>query len=150
MLLRYRLLKCVFTVATRVRAVRQTSIVINWLTRSLSCFHICTDTWGTRHGHKHFQAVNCQFVDEHGVSRQVLLDPVEVHSEQRKTGAYLASLLIKTCQDESLIHRLGWITSENVTINDTFVRSNEVHMRNSGITNWTRYADSVVLATSST
>jgi hypothetical protein len=66
--------------------------------------------------------VNCQFVDEYGVLRQVLLDLVEVDGEQRKTGAYLASLLIKTCQDYSLIHRLGWITSDNVTVNDKLVR----------------------------
>jgi hypothetical protein len=81
--------------------------------------------------------VNCQFVDENGVLRQVLLDLIEVDSEQRKTGSYLASLLIQTCQDYSLLHRLGWITSDNVTVNDTLVRSIELHMRNSGITNWT-------------
>jgi hypothetical protein len=75
----------------------QQLVVIEWLTRSLSCFHISTDTWKARHGHKHFQAVNCQFVDEKGVLRQVLLDLVEVDGEQRKTGAYLASLLVKTC-----------------------------------------------------
>lgn len=115
----------------------QQLVVIEWLTRSLSCFHISTDTWKARHGHKHFQAVNCQFVDGYGVLRQVLLDLVEVDGEQRKTGAYLASLLIKTCQDYSLLHRLGWITSDNVTVNDTLVRSIEAHMRSSGIANWT-------------
>ncbi|KAL1581652.1 hypothetical protein WHR41_09645 [Cladosporium halotolerans] len=118
----------------------QQLVVIQWLTRSLSCFHISTDTWKARHGHKHFQAVNCQFVDEYGVLRQVLLDLVEVDGEQRKTGAYLASLLIKTCQDYSLLHRLGWITSDNVTVNDTLVRSIEAHMHDSGIPDWTEKA----------
>lgn len=115
----------------------QQLVVVGWLTRSLSCFHVSTDTWKARHGHKHFQAVNCQFVDEHGVLRQVLLDLVEVDGEQRKTGAYLASLLIKTCQDYSILHRLGWITSDNVTVNDTLLRSIETHMRDSGIATWT-------------
>lgn len=116
---------------------QQQPVVIEWLTRSLSCFHISTDTWKARHGHKHFQAVNCQFVDENGVLRQVLLDLVEVDGEQRKTGAYLASLLVKTCQEYSLLHRLGWITSDNVTVNDALVRAVEAQMRDSGVTNWT-------------
>ena len=33
---------------------------------TISCFHISTDTWKTMHGHKHFQAVNVQFVDQIG------------------------------------------------------------------------------------
>jgi hypothetical protein len=135
----HALIKAATTLRPRIKRIfeEQQLIVIGCLTRSLSCFHISTDTWKTRHGHKHFQAVNCQFVDEHGVLRQVLLDLIEVDGEQRKTGSYLASLLIQTCQDYSLLHRLGWITSDNVTVNDTLVRSIELHMRNSGITNWT-------------
>jgi hypothetical protein len=46
-------------------------------------------------------------VDEKGVLRQVLLDLVEVDGEQRKTGAYLASFLVKIYQDYSLLHRLS-------------------------------------------
>ena len=136
---RHALINAATTLRPRIKRQfeGQQHIVIEWLTRSLSCFHVSTDTWKARHGHKHFQAVNCQFVDEHGVLRQVLLDLVEVDGEQRKTGAYLASLLIKTCQDYSLLHRLGWITSDNVTVNDTLVRSIEAHMRDSGIANWT-------------
>jgi hypothetical protein len=67
----------------------------------------------------------------------VLLDLVEVDGEQRKTGAYLASLLVKTCQDYSLLHRLGWITSDNVTVNDALVRAVEAHMCDTGVLNWT-------------
>jgi hypothetical protein len=81
--------------------------------------------------------VNCQFVDDSGALKQVLLDLVEVDGEQRKTGAYLTSLLVKTCEDYSLLHRLGWITSDNVTVNDALVRTVEAHMRSLGITNWT-------------
>jgi hypothetical protein len=136
---KHALIKAATTLRPRIKRMfeEQQLIVIHWLARSLSCFHISTDTWKTSHGHKHFQAVNCQFVDQHGVLRQVLLDLIEVDGEQRKTGAYLASLLIKTCQEYSLLHRLGWITSDNVTVNDTLVRSIEVHMRNFGITDWT-------------
>lgn len=83
------------------------------------------------------QAVNFQFVDKHGVLREVLLDLIEVDGEQRKTGAYLALLLIKTCQDYSILHRHGWITSDNVTVNNTLLRSIETHMRDSGIATWT-------------
>jgi hypothetical protein len=88
---------------------QQQLVVIEWLTRSLSCFHISTDTWKARHGHKHFQIVNSQFVDENGVLRQVLLDLVEVGGEQRN----------------------------NVIVNDALVRAVEAQMRDSGVMNWT-------------
>jgi hypothetical protein len=45
------------------------------------------------HGHKHFQAVNIQFVDRNGQLIQLLLDLIDVDSEGSKTGAYLAILL---------------------------------------------------------
>jgi Mg/Co/Ni transporter MgtE len=61
---------------------------------TISCFHISTDTWKTVHRHKHFQAVNVQFVDRNGQLVQLLLDLVDVNSEESKTGAYLATLLI--------------------------------------------------------
>jgi hypothetical protein len=96
---KHALIKAAITLRPRIKRMfeEQQLIVVQWLARSLSCFHISTDTWKTSHGYKHFQAVNCQFVDEYGVLRQVLLDLIEVDGEQRKTGTYLASLLIKTC-----------------------------------------------------
>jgi hypothetical protein len=33
---------------------------------TISCFYISTDIWKTKHGYKHFQAVNVQFVDRNG------------------------------------------------------------------------------------
>lgn len=67
----HALMKAATTLRPRIKRIfeRQQVIVIDWLAKSLSCFHISTDTWKARHGHKHFQAVNCQFVDEHGVLR---------------------------------------------------------------------------------
>jgi nitrogen-specific signal transduction histidine kinase len=41
---------------------------------TINCFHISTDTWKTKHGHKHFQEVNVQFVDCNGWLIQLLLD----------------------------------------------------------------------------
>jgi hypothetical protein len=78
---------------------------------TISCFHISTDTWKTMHGHKNFQAVNVQFVDQHGQLIQLLLDLVEVDGKESKTGAYLSTLLIQTIKDYNLSTRLGWITS---------------------------------------
>ncbi|CAG5137353.1 uncharacterized protein ALTATR162_LOCUS72 [Alternaria atra] len=104
---------------------------------TISCFHISTDTWKTMHGHKHFQAVNVQFVDQHGQLIQLLLDLVEVDGKESKTGAYLSTLLIQTIKDYNLSPRLGWITSDNVGVNDTLVRAIEAFMRTEGITYWT-------------
>jgi hypothetical protein len=59
------------------------------------------------HGHKHFQAVNVQFVDQHGQLIQLLLDLVEVDSKESKTRAYLSTLLIQTIKDYNLSTRLG-------------------------------------------
>jgi hypothetical protein len=89
------------------------------------------------HGHKHFQAVNVQFVDRNGQLVQLLLDLVDVDGEESKTGAYLATLLIQTIKDYSLGSRLGWITSDNVGVNDTLVRAIEAFMRAEGISYWT-------------
>jgi hypothetical protein len=89
------------------------------------------------HGHKHFQAVNIQFVDRNGQLIQLLLDLVDVNSEESKTGAYLATLLIQTIKDYNLATRLGWITSDNVGVNDTLVRVIKSFVRAEGINYWT-------------
>lgn len=104
---------------------------------TIGCFHISTDTWKSMHGHKHFQAVNVQFVDRRGQLVQLLLDLVDVDGEESKTGAYLATLLIQTIKDYNLGSRLGWITSDNVGVNDTLVRAIEAFMRAEGISYWT-------------
>jgi hypothetical protein len=85
------------------------------------------------HRHKHFQAVNVQFVDRNGQLVQLLLDLVNVDSEESKTRAYLATLLIQTIKDYNLGSRLGWITSDNVGVNDTLVRAIEAFIRAEGI-----------------
>jgi hypothetical protein len=100
----------------------------------ISCFHISTNTWKIMHGHKHFQAVNVQFVDQHGQLIQLLLDLVEVDGTESKSGAYLSTLLIQTIKDYNLSTRLSWITSNNVGVNDTLVRAIEAFMRTEGIT----------------
>jgi hypothetical protein len=61
---------------------------------------------------------------------------VEVNGEERKSGAYLATLLIQTIEDYNLTARLGWITSDNVGVNDTLVRAIERFMRANGYTHW--------------
>jgi hypothetical protein len=104
---------------------------------TISCFYISTNTWKTMHGHKHFQAVNVQFVDQHGQLVQLLLNLVNVDGEESKTGAYLATLLIRTIKEYNLTTRLGWITSDNVGVNDTLVRAIEAFMRAEGINYWT-------------
>jgi hypothetical protein len=85
------------------------------------------------HGHKHFQAVNIQFVDRNGQLVQLLLNLVNVNSEESKTRAYLATLLIQTIKDYNLGSRLGWITSDNVGVNDTLLRAIKTFIRAEGI-----------------
>jgi hypothetical protein len=104
---------------------------------TISCFHISTDRWKTMHRHRHFQAVNVQFVDQNGQLVQLLLNLVNVDSEESKTGAYLATLLIQTIKEYNLTTRLGWITSDNVGVNDTLIRAVEAFMRAEGINYWT-------------
>jgi hypothetical protein len=77
--------------------------------------------------------VNVQFVDRNGQLIQLLLDLVDIDSEESKTGAYLATLLIQTIKDYNLGSRLGWIMSDNVGVNDTLVRTIETFIRAEGI-----------------
>jgi hypothetical protein len=77
--------------------------------------------------------VNVQFVDCNRQLIQLLLDLIEVDSEECKSGAYLATLLIQTIKEYNLSTRLGWITSDNVGVNDTLVRTIETFMRVEGI-----------------
>jgi hypothetical protein len=100
---------------------------------TISCFYISTDTWKTKHSYKHFQAVNVQFVDCNRQLIQLLLNLIEVDGEECKSGAYLATLLIQTIKDYNLSTRLGWITSNNVGVNDTLIRTIEAFMRVEGI-----------------
>ena len=81
--------------------------------------------------------MNVQFVDCNGQLIQLLLDLVEVDGEECKSGAYLATLLIQTIKEYNLSSRLGWITSDNVRVNDTLVRTIETFMRVEGIGYWT-------------
>jgi hypothetical protein len=100
---------------------------------TISCFHISTDTWKIKHSYKHFQAVNVQFVDCNGQLIQLLLNLIEVDGEECKSRAYLATLLIQTIKEYNLSTRLSWITSNNVRVNDTLVRTIKTFMRVEGI-----------------
>jgi hypothetical protein len=107
---------------------------------TISCFYISTDTWKTMHGHKHFQAVNVQFVNRNGQLVQLFLDLIHVYGEESKTRAYLATLLIQTIKDYNFGSRLGRITSDNIGVNGTLVRAIEAFMRTEGISYWTEKA----------
>jgi hypothetical protein len=87
--------------------VQQEEIIRYLHSDGISCFHLSTDTWKTKHGHKHFQPVNVHLVDSNGLLVQLLLDLVEVNGEERKSGAYLATLLIQTIEEYNLTPRLG-------------------------------------------
>jgi hypothetical protein len=51
--------------------------------------------------------MNTQFVDRNGQLVQLLLDLIDIDSEESKTRAYLATLLIQTIKDYNLAIRLG-------------------------------------------
>jgi hypothetical protein len=76
-------------------------------------------------------------MNRNGQLIQLLLNLVHIDGEESKTGAYLATLLIQTIKDYNLGSRLGWITSDNVGVNDTLVRAIEAFMRAEGISYWT-------------
>jgi hypothetical protein len=86
---------------------QQEEVIRHLYDDKISRFYISTDTWKKIHGHKHFQAVNVQFVDRNGQLVQALLDLVDVDGEESKTGAYLATLLIQTIKDYNLGSRLS-------------------------------------------
>jgi len=81
--------------------------------------------------------VNVQFVDQNRQLIQFLLDLVGVDDEESKSGAYLATILIRTINEYNLTTRLGWITSNNAGVNNTLVRAIEAFMRAEGISYWT-------------
>jgi hypothetical protein len=89
------------------------------------------------HGHKHFQAVNIQFFDQNEQLVQLLLDLVNIDSKESETGAYSATLLIQTIKEYNLTTQLGWITSDNVGVNDTIIFAIEAFMHAEGINYWT-------------
>jgi len=67
---------------------------------------------------------------------QLLLDLVEVNSEECKSGAYLATLLIQTIEDYNLTAQLGWITSDNIGVNNTLIHAIECFIHANGYTHW--------------
>jgi hypothetical protein len=89
------------------------------------------------HGDKHFQAVNVRFVDQNEQLVQLLLDLVNIDSKESETGAYSATLLIQTIKEYNLTTQLGWITSDNVVVNDTLICAIEAFMHAEGINYWT-------------
>ena len=89
------------------------------------------------HGHKHFQALNVQFFDQNGELVQLLLDLVDIDSEESKTGAYLATILTQNIKECNLTTRLGRITSDKAGVNDTLIRTVETYIRAEGTNYWT-------------
>jgi hypothetical protein len=77
--------------------------------------------------------VNVQFVDCNRQLIQLLLNLIEVDSEECKSRAYLATLLIQTIKEYNLSTRLSWITSNNVRVNDTLIRTIKTFIRVEGI-----------------
>lgn len=95
--------------------------------------------------------MNVQFVDQNRQLIQFLLDLVDVDDEESESGAYLATILIRTIKEYNLTTRLGWITSNNAGVNNTLVRAIEAFMRAEGINYWLRKReDYVALAILST
>ena len=114
----------------------QRALIKHHLHKAISCIHFCTDTWyaGTSF-QKEFQAINAQFVDEHGHLQQALLALPELPGGH--SGAAVAPYFIATLQWYDIEERLGWITGDNHGANDTLCRAIEEYLSNDkGITTW--------------
>jgi hypothetical protein len=110
----------------------QRGLVKEALSKAISCIQICTDSWTSGlQNQKEFQAINCQFVDRNGkLCRALLALPELLHGHG---GEEVAPHLIKTLQIYDIEDKLGYITGDNASANDTLCRAIETHLQSKGI-----------------
>jgi hypothetical protein len=105
------------------------------LHQSLSCIHLCTDSWWAgRTLQKEFQGINAQWVTPEGRLQKALLCLPALADGH--AGSQVAPHVIRMLQFYEIEDRLGWITGDNHGANDTLCRELGDHMAAKGLQWW--------------
>lgn len=95
---------------------RQKQAVKQHLHAAKSLIHFTTDTW--RSGNRlELQAITARFVTPDGRLQKALLALKEM--PEGHAGVYVAREIFNCLLDYEITHKIGWITSDNATANDT-------------------------------
>lgn len=110
----------------------QRTLVKDTLHRALSVIQLCTDSWTSGlMNQREFQAINAQWVDEQGQIQRALLALPEL--TQGHAGEDVAPHIVATLKMYDIERKLGFITADNATANDTLCRAVERSMCSQGI-----------------
>lgn len=114
---------------------REQLLIKEHLRRSISCIHLCTDSWyAGRSLQKEFQGINAQWVTPEGRLQKALLCLPAL--AEGHAGSEVAPHIIKALQFYEIEDRLGWITGDNHGANDTLCRELEEHFNSKDIHWW--------------
>lgn len=103
---------------------RQRRVVAQTLQSSASCINICTDSWTSGVNHQgEFQSIYARFVSKDGKLQHALLAMPELHHGH--AGELVAPLIIHTLESYGIEKRLGYVTADNASANDTLCRAME-------------------------
>lgn len=103
---------------------RQRSVVALALQSSASRINICTDSWTSGINHQgEVQSIYARFVSGDGRLQHALLAMPELHHGH--AGELVAPLVIHNLESYGIEKRLGYITADNASANDTLCRAIE-------------------------
>ena len=103
---------------------RQRRVVALALQSSASCINICTDSWTSGVNHQgEFQSIYARFVSRDGRLQHALLAMPELHHGH--AGELVAPLVMHALESYSIEKRLGYVTADNASANDTLCRAIE-------------------------
>jgi hypothetical protein len=103
---------------------RQRRVVALALQSSASCINICTDSWTSGVNHQgEFQSIYARFVSRDGRLQHALLAMPELRHGH--AGELVAPLVMHTLESYGIEKRLGYVTADNASANDTLCRAIE-------------------------
>ena len=106
---------------------RQRRVVAQALQSSASRINICTDSWTSGVNHQgEFQSIYARFVSTDGRLQHALLAMPELHHGH--AGELVAPLIMHTLESYGIEKRLGYVTADNASANDTLCRALEESM----------------------
>ena len=86
------------------------------LQHAKTSIHLTTDTWHSPN-FKELQAITAHFVDEHGKQQKALIGLPEL--DNGHAGVHVAKKIIETLEAYGIKEKLGYITADNHSANDT-------------------------------
>lgn len=95
-----------------------------------SKIHFTVDTW-TSPNYTEFQAITGHFIDKAGQLRNALLGLPELVAGH--SGSETAQLFQETVNKLEISHKLGWVTSDNASCNDTMMKELSIWLEGEGV-----------------